>query len=340
MHGAKMALYCKWRVDEEKQMRKPTLILIGLVVLALAVTGCGGGAQEVLPPPPTDVPEPALEPTEAPAPAAEGDGPERIAFLSDRDPPGLYVMDITGENIQPVITEFRVVGHPDYSPDGSQIAFWSHDQGGPYIYVVNADGSGLTQVTDFSSAVPHWSPDGGRLMFNSDHDDEPNDVPDLYAMNLDGSNLVEIVDQPETADFNGRWSPDGSRVLFVSDRTGNYELFVVNVDGSNPTQLTNDPGGDIHGRWSPDGSKIAFVSDRDGDKDIYVMSGADGSNVVNLTDDTHHNLEFDWSPDGTRLVYSSNRQGQVDLYMINADGTNEVQLTNDPTAEHLPIWQP
>ena len=80
------------------------------------------------------------------------------------------------------------------------------------------------------------------------------------------------------------WSPDGQRVTFESNRDGNYEIYVVGADGSNPVNLTNDLGYDGVPSWSPDGSRIAFCSSRDGNDEIYVMN-ADGSNPVNLTND-------------------------------------------------------
>jgi Tol biopolymer transport system component len=86
------------------------------------------------------------------------------------------------------------------------------DSGVWYIYLINLDGTGLKQFTTFSSAVPDWSPDILRLVFNSDHDDEPKDTPDLWEMDLDGTNLVEFIDRPPSADLSGKWSANGEQV--------------------------------------------------------------------------------------------------------------------------------
>ena len=85
------------------------------------------------------------------------------------------------------------------------------------------------------------------------------------------------------------------RIAFVSDRDGNVEIYVMDADGSNLTNLTNNPAYDWLPVWSPDGSRIAFVSDRDGNWEIYVVD-ADGSNLTNLTNNPADDLLPAWSP--------------------------------------------
>ena len=82
--------------------------------------------------------------------------------------------------------------------------------------------------------------------------------------------------------MNPAWSPDGKKIAFDSDRDGNWEIYVMNADGSNPINLTNNNGVDWYSTWSPDGRKIAFSSNRDGNFQIFVMN-ADGSNPIRLT---------------------------------------------------------
>ena len=83
-------------------------------------------------------------------------------------------------------------------------------------------------------------------------------------------------------DRSPAWSPDGSRIAFESFRDRNHEIYVMNADGSDVIQLTDNRGFDRSPAWSPDGSRIAFDSDRDGNDEIYVMN-ADGSGQTNLT---------------------------------------------------------
>ncbi|UCC83486.1 MAG: PD40 domain-containing protein [Gemmatimonadota bacterium] len=125
------------------------------------------------------------------------------------------------------------------------------------------------------------------------------------------------------------------RVAFHSSRDGNAEIYIMNVDGSDPVRLTDDPAKDAHPTWSPDGTKIAFTSDRDGGG-IYVMN-ANGSNPVRVTDgrDSHPT----WSPDGTRIAFSSFRTGPSEVYVMNADGSDVVQLTSGGSNAY-PTWSP
>ena len=84
---------------------------------------------------------------------------------------------------------------------------------------------------------------------------------------------------------NARPNPKHSQIAFQSDRDGMGEIFVMNSDGTNQTNVTNNPAADGWPCWSPDGTKIAFVSSRDGDMEIYVVN-ADESGLMKLTDNS------------------------------------------------------
>ena len=134
------------------------------------------------------------------------------------------------------------------------------------------------------------------------------------------------------------------QIAFNSDRDGFTDVYVTAVyvmdaDGGNVQQLTDDPPWDWDPAWSPDGTRIAFYSDRDGDEDIYVMD-ADGGNVRQLTDDPGWDWDPAWSPDGTRIAFVSDRDGDWDIYVMDADGGNVLQLTDDPGRDWAPAWSP
>ena len=129
------------------------------------------------------------------------------------------------------------------------------------------------------------------------------------------------------------------RITFLSDRDGNREIYLVNVDGTGLTNLTNNPALDSYPAWSPDGSRIAFVSNRDGNEAIYVMKD-DGTNAINLTGDAAVDTDPSWSPDGSEIAFTSNRQGNQDLYVMSADGEDLRNLTNNPSPDYFPAWSP
>jgi Tol biopolymer transport system component len=130
-----------------------------------------------------------------------------------------------------------------------------------------------------------------------------------------------------------------SKIAFTSYRDGNAEIYLMNIDGSAQTRLTDHPGRDFNPAWSPDGARIAFTSDRDGNAEIYVMN-ADGSGITRLTHDPASDGGPEWSPDGSRLAFASDRDGNWEIYVMNADGSGVTRLTNHPAFDGEPTWSP
>ena len=183
---------------------------------------------------------------------------------------------------------------------------------------------------------------------------------EIYVMDADGGNQQRLTNHPDN-DWNPSWSPDGKRIVFHSNRDGHVhvihgrptsEIYVMDADGGNPQNLTNNPGNDISPSWSPDGKRIAFSSDRDWDKgdhnsEIYVMD-ADGGNPQNLTNDLNADYSPSWYPDGKRIVFSSRREGHFEnefgiteeIYVMDADGGNQQRLTENRKNDWHPSWSP
>lgn len=139
---------------------------------------------------------------------------------------------------------------PTWSPDGTQIAFVSNRDGdlttNPFytdIFVMNADGSDVVRLTDAAEPAvggwgPAWSPDGTKIAFTSSDDSGLN----VWLMNPDGSNQVNLTVWPAGPDQRPSWAPDGSRILFATSAfTNSFEVYSMNTDGSDPVNLTNRP---------------------------------------------------------------------------------------------------
>jgi Tol biopolymer transport system component len=141
--------------------------------------------------------------------------------------------------------------------------------------------------------------------------------------------------------MTGAYSPDGLKVVLSNNTDGDYDIFVMNADGTGQRQLTHNSSNDQQPAWSPDGKQIAFTSNRDGDFDIYVMN-ADGSNPVNLTNAywTGSDLDPHWSPDGQSIAYVTSMAGTWDIYSLSPTGSSTQALTNGPSSEWFDDWAP
>jgi len=240
---------------------------------------------------------------------------------------------------------------PDDTPLGGataagKLAF----SGGDGIFLINADGCGLTSINDWGWD-PIWSPDGEQIAFQSCEGDLGSSTCDIYLINADGSGLTNLSDYSGQEGYGVTWSPDARRLAFRSDRDGDYEIYVVNADGSGLAKLTNNHADDFAPAWSPDGSRIAFQSDRDGNDDIYIMN-TDGSDQINLTKDPEDSifelftisLGEPWSPDGKQIAFHKCSWGAsliyCDIFVMNPDGSNPVNLTNSPANDSDVSWSP
>ncbi len=131
----------------------------------------------------------------------------------------------------------------------------------------------------------------------------------------------------------------GGRLAFASTRDGDYEIFVVDADGANVRQLTNNSALDYAPTWSPDGTQIAYTSTSDGDAEIKIMN-ADGSDIRQITNNACKDADPAWSPDGQWIAYESNCTGSFNIVIIHPDGTGMRQVTGDDLNDQNPTWSP
>ena len=146
------------------------------------------------------------------------------------------------------------------------------------------------------------------------------------------SPMPSLTPLPPAPDHGGS---GGGQFAFASNRDGNWEIYVMNADGSEQTKLTDHMANDSWPTLSADGTRIAFISDRDGGWEIYRVN-VDGSGLDQLTDTVGMEMYPAWSPDGTQIAYMMG----YDIFLMNADGSAQTNLTNDAAGNLYPAWKP
>jgi hypothetical protein len=223
--------------------------------------------------------------------------------------------------------------HPAWSPDGSRIAFDRNVAGNVDVWVMDAEGSGMTQLTTDSAtdASPAWSPDGTQLAFVSFRDGNF----EIYKMNSDGSNQVRLTNNP-AQEGSPDWSSDGSLIAFVRDA-----VYVMGPDGGNQHQLT--AGGDPS--WSPQLDRLAVTRSVGGGETSHIFTVAfDGSDPIDITNqsgDVRRYFAPAWSPNagqiaGVRQACAGLSCTPNRVFVMNADGTNLTEIATGTA----PDWQP
>lgn len=178
--------------------------------------------------------------------------------------PGIYQVNLESGQLQPILVDEFDNEASDWSPDGKQIAFSSDRDGNLDIYIMNPDASHIQKIADtgMNDYWPDWSPDGQQLTFFAAN--LPLTKQDVFIVDIDGNDLVNLTNTPEIVDEDPVWTPDGRQIVFQSDRDGNYEIYVMNSDGSQPYNLSRNSGQDYWPDWSMLVVKeIAIVSDHE-----------------------------------------------------------------------------
>lgn len=184
-------------------------------------------------------------------PAWSPDG-SRLLFDADYDADGfaeIYAIEPDGSNLTRLTSNAANDQFADWSPDGAQITFSSDRNGNWDIFVMNADGSDQRPLTDSPDweLFPAWSPDGTRIALNGLVPNSRN--TDVFVMDTDGSNIHQLTDSPRF-DENPAWSPDGSQIAFQTNRDGNFEIYLMNADGTDQHPLAPHIYNELWPSWS------------------------------------------------------------------------------------------
>ena len=288
-------------------------------------------------------------------PAVSPDG-SKLAFVSDRDGNReIYTVDLVwmdgytqweGRSLTNITHSPQHDWTPKFSPTSEKIVYTTYfpENDNYDVFVMNADGSNKTNITNSPGydKYPQFSPDGSFIIYQAWQKGKM----EIYFSNLLDGNIINLTRNTTAHDIishGNAISPDGQTIVFTSERDGNRNIYVMNTDGTEQTQLTTHLSHDYEPAFSPDGLSIVFTSERDGNKEIYIMNN-EGNNLTNLSNNSGDDWNPRYYPDNRKIVFQSTRDRNWEIYMMNLNGSKQTNLTNHPRTDYsfvvLPLQNP
>jgi eukaryotic-like serine/threonine-protein kinase len=270
----------------------------------------------------------------------------QIAFRSDRDGGGIFVMGATGESVRRLTNEGF---NPRWSPDGKRIAYATEPVDDPYsravrseLWTVDVASGQTTKLWNGDAVQPVWSPNGARIAFWANIGGQR----DIETIAASGGSPIAVTNDPAT-DWAPEWSPDGRWLYFVSDRGGSPNLWRARVDESSgavsgvPEPVTNGVRPIASARVARDGVRMILSAlDRSFNLTLYDFDAAHPDRISPRS--TLHSPTLGWcmpSKDASWLACTS-RAGHEDIVLMRADGTETRRLTDDPERDRIATWSP
>lgn len=286
-------------------------------------------------------------------PAFSPDG-ELIAFRSEREPNGIYVMGATSENLRRV-ADFGF--HPSWSPDGTEIVVSTFGSDQPNvrvgrdnsIWIINVETGAKRELVKTEGSFPSWSPSGRRIAYWF----YPPGIGrrDIAVIAADGGGEPVVVTKDfAVSNWNPVWSPDGKYLYFVSDKNGNQNFWrvrIVEATGavlSEPEPVVTPSKFSRHLNFSRDGRRMIYVQ-TDNQSNIQGI-GFDLKNEITtgepfwITEGDREVTRAELSPDGKQFLMRQIRRTQDDIVIVKRDGSVWRDVTNDAAFDRFPRWSP
>jgi serine/threonine protein kinase len=321
------------------------------IVVAVNPTESGGIVENAtVSPTPTFTMEPTLEPTPASTPIGGGVG--QIAFASSREGVSqIFLINVDSTGLQQLTNLQDGACQPAWSPDGKQLLFISpckdnrEQYPGSSIWMLSLDtmeSSQLPTIPGGGDYDPAWDPNGERIAFTSLRDG----WPQIYLMNLDGSNLQNISGGYET-DYQPAWDPRGTNLLFTAVRGAIPEIMIMPDTGGNEQQFTmGESQGHTHADWSKDGEFILIERQLGNIPRLVVKRFGERLKVANQVCiegpmASQPMAEGKWSPDTRWIAFETWPNGvEHDIAIISSNCSSYTQLTSDTYRDFDPVWRP
>ncbi|HEX9961771.1 MAG TPA: hypothetical protein VGB00_12600, partial [Pyrinomonadaceae bacterium] len=278
---------------------------------------------------------------------------EQIAFRSEREPKGIYVMGASGEN-QRRVADFGY--HPSWSPDGQEIVVGTfglsepnvrtgHDNG---LWIINVETGAKRELLKENATFPAWSPGGKRVAYW--YYPETLARRDIATIPAGGGEPVVITKDFATSNWNPVWSPDGKFLYFVSDKNGNQNFWRVAINETTgealaaPEPVVSPSKYSRHLNFSRDGKRLIYVA-TDSQSNIQgvefdLPNERTAGDWFWITRGDREIVRAELSPDGKRFVMRQKRRTQDDIVVVNRDGSDWRDITNDAPFDRYPRWSP
>ena len=220
----------------------------------------------------------------------------------------------------------------------STIAYNSMETGMVEIYTGDLKGIATIKSIHVKGGYLAWSPDGKKFAFYAKYDDRK--TWSIHTMNIDGTNRTRLTHAKNKWDYAPEWSPDGSKIIFSreyrdSDKNGQQEIWIMNSDGSEQTQIKSLKGGSAY--FTQDG-RIVYNAEFKDKKSEISIADIDGNNIIQLTDNEAEEWHPEVSPNGKQIAFMSDRDGNYEIYVMDIDGANQKRLTNNDADDWYPSW--
>jgi TolB protein len=248
----------------------------------------------------------------------------------------LQVADADGFNSDFILAHREPIISPQWSPDGTRIAYVSFERRKPIVFVHSLLDGVRTVLANYegSNSAPSWAPNGKKLAIVLTKDGTSN----LYVINADGSGLNRLTSS-QSIDTEPSFSPDGKHILFTSDRAGGPQIYRMRADAqAEPERLTYEGSYNVTPRYSPDGKSFVFIHRNEGRFNVAVQDIA--SRQMQILTSGGFDQSPTYAPNGKMILYASEVKGRGILAAVSSDGRIKQRITAQSGDIREPAWGP